>query len=511
MKGATLGDVLRRSADQRGDWVAISFNGERRMTFGELDLAANRMANSFADLGLDRGDRVAIFLANRPEYFTALFALARAGLVSVPMNRRLAPAEAARVVADAGARYLITEPAHSAVAEAVRGVAGVRGAIMVADDRSSVGLSDHLFSDLEYRGSPADPRVDVDDDEMQAIHYTSGTSGVPKGVMRSHAANLGAALGCIASVPTYGRDAWFYTIPMHSAGVYNFAIAPLVRGATVLVTDRFDTSQTLALCASENITMLHMVPTQYEMMVRAEGASPPKLPHLRTLLWGGSPMAAITSERVERWLGLPPLGVYGATEFTAMTYSNVEIFRSGRFDSVGVPCDLMEIRVVNDAGVELPRREWGELQVRGSLLMDGYFGKPELSASALTPDGWYRTGDWCREDEDGAISVTGRIAETILSGGENVFPLEVENVIMAMAGIVEAAVAGAPDDVWGQAVTAFVVRSDRSISEADVVNACRRDLAGFKAPRRVVFLDDLPKNALGKVEKRQLVRLLKPA
>src|SRR6202158_1041439 len=120
MKSATLGDVLRRSADQRGDWVAISFNGERRMTFGELDLAANRMASSLADIGLDRGDRVAIFLANRPEYFTALFALARAGLVSVPMNRRLAPAEAARVVADAGARYLITEPAHSAVAEAVR-------------------------------------------------------------------------------------------------------------------------------------------------------------------------------------------------------------------------------------------------------------------------------------------------------------------------------------------------------------------------------------------------------
>jgi acyl-CoA synthetase (AMP-forming)/AMP-acid ligase II len=143
--------------------------------------------------------------------------------------------------------------------------------------------------------------------------------------------------------------------------------------------------------------------------------------------------------------------------------------------------------------------------------MDGYFGKPELSASALTPDGYYRTGDWCREDEDGAISVTGRIAETILSGGENVFPLEVENVIMAMAGILEAAVAGAPDDVWGQAVTAFVVRSDRSISEADVVNACRRDLAGFKAPRRVVFLNDLPKNALGKVEKRDLVRSLKPA
>jgi long-chain acyl-CoA synthetase len=511
MKAATLGDVLRRSADQRGDWVAISFNGERRMTFGDLDLAANRMANAFADLGLDRGDRIAIFLANRPEYFTALFALARAGLVAVPMNRRLAPTEAARVAADARVSYLITEPAHSAVAEAVSAVPGVRGAIMVADGHTSLGASDHLFSDLERRGSPADPRVNVDDDEMQAIHYTSGTSGAPKGVMRSHAANLGAALGALAAVPTAGRDAWFYTIPMHSAGVYNFAIAPLVRGATVLITDRFDTSQTLSLCASERITMLHMVPTQYEMMVRAEGAARPNLPHLKTLLWGGSPMATITSERVEGWLGLPPLGVYGATEFTAMTYSNVEIYRSGRFSSVGLPCDLMEIRVVNEAGAEVPRGDWGELLVRGSLLMDGYFDKPEVSAAALTPDGWYRTGDWCREDQDGAIAVTGRIAETILSGGENVFPLEVENVIMTMAGIVEAAVAGAPDDVWGQAVTAFVVRSDQSISESDVVNACRKELAAFKAPRSVIFLDELPKNALGKVEKRDLVRSLKPA
>lgn len=215
-------------------------------------------------------------------------------------------------------------------------------------------------------------------------------------------------------------------------------------------------------------------------------------------------MVKQTADRLAEWLPVPCLGSYGLTEATCISYSTPTIYNSGRTDSSGYPIDLMSVRIADVEGKDVSFGEYGEVFLCGSVVMDGYWNQPELTSETIV-DGWLRTGDLGRLDDDGALTVIDRVKDMIITGGENVYPGEVESIISTLPGVSMTAVVGLPDEVWGQVVCACIVRSDSQLSRQNIINHCERNLAGYKKPRRIVFLDSLPTNALGKIVKHELV------
>jgi acyl-CoA synthetase (AMP-forming)/AMP-acid ligase II len=504
----TFSAELTELASRFDSRIAIAFNGETEITFRALDDHATQFASALLASGLSTGDRVGIYLKNRPEYFVAMFGLARAGMVAVPLNRRAAPAEVAAIIRDAEVRLLVTETGYESLLETALEAASVRMAIVVGDrpERERTGVRSYgEFMVIDA----SDVRLpDVRDDEVQAIHYTSGTTGTARGVVRTHRANLAVARGALEAIPCGEGVAWFHTLPMNSVGIYAFALAPLLMGGYVVITEDVDPDLTLRLAETYKVKMLHAVPTVWEMLMRVErGVSAlSAISSVQMAIWGGSPLSRGSAERLERWINVPCVGCYGSTEAPCMSYSNADIYRSGRFNSSGPPVGGMEIRVVSEEGKDLPAEAWGEVLISGPMLMSGYLNKPEMTKAAIDARGWYRTGDWGRLDRDGSLTVTDRTKDMLISGGENVYPGEIENVISALPGVAEVAVIGVPDDLWGQVVWACVVRNSFDLDEEAIIASCRKALAGFKSPRRVHFFDDLPKNATGKILKTELVK-----
>lgn len=504
MPNMTLDDILRRGVERYADLVALS-SPDRDVTYAGLDEQATRFANGLLAMGLGSGDRVAVLLQNRAEYIVAVFGVSRAGLVLVPINRRIAAAEAVAVAEDAAPRVLVSEPFFDEVVEALAAVPSLTHTIMVAADGQQRVLT---FEDFVRDASTRAPEIAVRPDDLQAIYYTSGTTGMSKGVMRSQSANAWSAVVSAEVLPTGPGEAWLYTIPMHSIALYGLGLAPLWTGGRMLFTERFDPAESIALVQRTEAAVVHMVPTMWEMAVRFATQQGEQLPSVRHALWGGMPMSRGIAQRLEAWLPVPCVGCYGSTEAPCMTYSTPEISASGRFDSSGPAVGGMELRVVDDDGRPVPAGEYGEVLVRGPLLMDGYLNQPEVTAAVLDEDGWYHTGDRGKVDEDGALTVNDRKKDMIISGGENVYPGEIENVVSTLPGVLETAVVGIPDEIWGQSVCAFVVRETDALTESTIKERCRERLAGYKTPRRVVFVDTLPKNAMGKIVKHELLASL---
>jgi long-chain acyl-CoA synthetase len=496
-----VADVVRRVAAERGSVVAVR-HGARTLTYSELDERSNRLAQALAAAGVGPGVRVAHLDRTGPEVIELLFAASKIGAVLVPLNWRLAVAELERIVADSGAPVLIAGPAFAETASAL--AAGRRAPMTVVETGPAyeAWLAAREAVDPGGRGASDDPIVQM---------YTSGTTGVPKGVLTTHR-NLAAAA---ETSPRWAFDedtVSLTPLPMFHIGGIGWAFLGLWNGATTILVSEFVPEAVLDLLERERVTNAVFVPTMLQLLAAVPGAAERDYSALRSIAYGASPITTPVLKAALRTFGCDLFGIYGLTETTGAAVQldaadhDPDGPRSRLLRSAGRPYPWVELRVVDpSSGAPCGPREVGEVRLRAPNVMAGYFNRPAETAAALTPDGWLRTGDGGYIDEDGYLFLTDRIKDMILSGGENVYPIEVEEALAQHPAVAEVAVIGVPHERWGETVKALVVaRPGTAPGADDLVAFARTRLAGYKLPRSIELVDALPRTPSGKVLKREL-------
>jgi malonyl-CoA/methylmalonyl-CoA synthetase len=474
-------------------------------TYERLFAAAAALASGLAAQGLRKGDRVAFFLGNRPEFVVAYLAAIRLGAVMVPINLAYRRREIAHMVLDAEPRLLITE----------RSLLPVLDELEAGDRRSleRVILAEELDDLKGNQASFAPPVVGGSDPAM--LLYTSGTTGRSKGAIITHDNVLATVTGLLAAWAWEPRDALLLSLPLfHTHGLVVGLHCALAAGATVHLRRRFEAGETAADLLAGEPTLFFGVPTMYVRLVAelrrrtAEGERA-GLARMRLFCSGSAPLAPETFAAFRELTGHDILERYGMTE-TGMNLSNP--YAGPRLPgTVGTPLPGVSIRIVDRQNVDLPPGSEGDLLVAGSNVFSGYWRSPEKTAESFVHDDlgrrWFRTGDLAREDAaTGYVTLLGRSRELILTGGFNVYPREVEEVLATYPGVRESAVAGRPHPEWGEVPVAFLVVESPfdEVTEAALVAFCKSQMAGFKVPRRFEYLEALPRNALGKVQKHLL-------
>lgn len=490
---------IREFAVARPRATAV-IDGERTLTFGALDERSSRLGARLLERGLRTGDRVAVLLGNRLEYPEVAAGVAKAGLVMVPLNPRLTPAESRYILEHSGARALVVDDALAAVAGDL-------------DDLGLVVLSiggTQLGPDYEHELAAAtsrDPGVAVAEQDPFCIAYTSGTTGRPKGVVISHRSRaLTFYLSALEWGLGPGRTSAAVAPMYHGAG-FAFGYAPVFCGGTVTMLRHWDPEEFLALMERDRVSSTFLVPTHAQMLRGlGEGAVAKRdLSALDTLYFNASALPWPLKQWVMQ--EFPDRGIhelYGSTEAGIITNLRPadQFTRPG---SVGHAWFMTELRVVDDAGNPVGPGEPGELFSRSPFLMNGYHDNPEATAACTTEDGFLTCGDVVVRDDDGYVHIVDRKKDLIISGGVNVYPREVEDVLATHGAVVESAVVGLPHETWGEEVAAYVVlRPGATATEAELEAHCRTALAGFKVPRQWTVTSSLPRNAAGKVLKREL-------
>lgn len=509
LENLRVADVVREHAAGRPDVVAVRC-GECALSYAELDERSSRLAQGLLSAGVGAGDRVAHLDRTAPEVVELLFATSKIGAVTVPLNWRLAPAELETIVADAGCAVMIAGPDYREVARAI--------ARDVPQQLEVVDTGD----DYERRlaaASPIDPGYSGEASDVAVQMYTSGTTGLPKGVLTTQR-NLAAAY--------LSADVWAFDsasisltpLPMFHIGGIGWAYLGLVNGATTILVSDFDAGRVLDLLEHERVTNAVFVPTILQMLVAVPGAAERDYSSLRSIAYGASPITSPVLRAALRTFRCPLFGVYGLTETTGGVVQlrpedhDADGARQHLLRSAGRPLPWVEMRIVEPVtGGECGVGEVGEVWLRAPNVMAGYYNRPAETVAALMPDGWLRTGDAGYRDEDGYLFLTDRIKDMIVSGGENIYPVEIEEILSQHPGVVDVAVIGVPHERWGETVMALVVRTPGTVVEADeLVAFAREKLAGYKLPRAVEFVAELPRSPAGKVLKRDLrARYASPA
>jgi long-chain acyl-CoA synthetase len=471
-----IATMLTKAARTHPDRVALR-QGESQRTYAELDARATAIAGG---LGVSPGDRVVIWSENRIELVEALFAIWRAGAVAVPVNHRLREAEVAAIVEDAGASVVCTS--------------------------SSAELGAPLVDITDLPVGPAQPPREAGAGELGWLFYTSGTTGRSKGACLSHENLLSMSVSCLADIHGFQpEDVVLHAAPLsHGSGLY--MLPAIARGTTnVLASRGFDPPEIVELVEHEQVSVVAFVaPTMIVKLLDDPSLDPARLATLRNVVYGGGPMYVKHIRRAIELLGPIWTQLYGQGESPMTgTYLRREEHRldtpdhERRLGSIGIPRTDIELRI------DAPTGEPGEILLRGPTVMSGYWRDPEATAETLR-GGWLHTGDVAFCDEQGYVFLVDRLKDMIVSGGSNVYAREVEETLLTHPLVREAAVVGLPDDYWGEIVHAFVVTGGESPTETQLIEHCAARIAPFKKPKSVEFVDDLPKNAYGKVLKRVL-------
>jgi fatty-acyl-CoA synthase len=499
-----LASTLTRAALKWPDKVALVFEG-RRWTYAQWNRRVNKAAHAFRAAGIGKGDRVAFLTYNLPEQVTGFFALMKIGAVPVPINYRLAANEVKYIVDDSRARILVFEEALRAPVTAIRDELAVDKLIYVGPKPEGAEIP---FEAFVAPGAEREPEAQVGWEDPAFIMYTSGTTGRPKGVVRSHLAETMGSMIMALECGFRHDDVLLNNKPLFHIAQLQIQFVPFVQlGGTNVLTRGFDVHETLSLVGTERVTVLHGVPTQMVMLVAVDLAKY-DLRSLRCGFYGGQTLA---DDVTRKCMALFPeyfANIYGSTEALVVTACDYRK-HPDKLGSVGKAAVNMEVRVIRpdskDPEDACRPGEIGQLITRGPSLLTGYLNLPERTSAAFT-QGWFCSGDAAQLDEDGFITVLGRMDHTIKSGGENIHPSEVENVLFKHPGVANAAAVGLPSRKWGQAVCAAIVRRDPDLTAQTLDEFCRNspDLASFKRPRHYFFVDEIPANPTGKVERGKL-------
>ncbi len=482
--------------------------GAVTLSWGEVYERARRVSGALAAVGVGRGDRVAFLDRNGIEYFEVFFGCALLGAVSVAVNWRLASSEMAAILEDAGASVLFFGPDYTAAVKEL--------APTVTSVQTWVPLDEYPdWRDADGIG-PADPGFEPGPEDVVTQLYTSGTTGLPKGAMIC-ARNVSCILTEADQVFHIGSDTVsLVAMPLFHIGGTGWALSGMSRGGHSVIVRDIDPATVLGLIEEHRITETFVVPAVLMFLLNAPELSTADLSSLRTVFYGASPISEDVLVRSMTALGCDFAQVYGLTETSGAITSLMPADhdptgpRSGLLRSAGRPFDHVELRIVDpESGAVLPAGEVGEIWTRSDQNMLGYWNRSAETVAVLSHDGWFRTGDAGWIDADGYLFLHDRIKDMIVSGGENIYPAEVENALLAHPAVADAAVIGVPDDKWGETVKAIVVRApgvsdDDEALAADIMAGTRARLAHYKCPTSIDFTESLPRNPSGKVLKREL-------
>jgi len=495
-----LSNWIEHQADFVPDKCAIRFAG-RDLTYAEVAKNVNRLADSLVNqLGVGRGDRVVYLGLNSPDIIVLLFACARVGAVLAPLNWRLAAPEHAYLLEQSEPRAIFVKPEF---VEHVTNLGPVTGSMArVAFGEAEDGwLSYDALLSQGAESFQANTATHGDDPVL--LCYTSGTTGRPKGALLSNDAFTWNAVNSAHMHDLTSEDVILTVLPMFHVGGLNIQTLPALHaGATVIIHERFEIDLFFNALQQDDVTLTLLVPTVVHALTSDSRWETADLSKLRMISVGST----IVPEQMVRNLGargVPLVQVYGSTETAPIAAYMPFRETTKRPASTGIPAMHCEIRLVDEGGNDVPVGEKGEILVNGPNVMTEYWRDPEATLAAFT-DGWFHTGDIAHCDSDGFLYVDGRIKEMIISGGENVYPAAVENVLSECADLREVAVVGRPDDQWGEVVVAVVVPQGDNRDPEKIIRFCEGRIAGFETPREVIFVDELPRNAMGKVEKEAL-------
>jgi fatty-acyl-CoA synthase len=495
-----IGKVLAKRASTTPNREAV-ISRSKVFTFSQLNRRANQLANAFLNLGVKPGQRVGLLMYNNNEFLETYFGLSKIGAVLVPLNTRLSAAELDFILEDCDVIYFVYGQAFEAVVQSMTFPA--KGRPMIVTGSPSLPNT-RAYEDVLAQGGPEEPTIPIDENDLNVIMYTSGTTGHPKGAMLTHKGMYGAGVEMLIGLHYQYPDRCLILGPFFHSGSITPFIGHVVKGIASVIMEKFEPRKALALIEKHRIQLMIGVTTIMKMMMDIPELSSYDLSSWKYAILPGSPLPFELVKDAHDRIGVLCQNLWGMTEMCGPgSFMNVEdILRKP--ESAGKPYFNVDLRIVNSDGTELTPGQVGEVVVRAPHVMLGYWKRPEATRDTIQ-DGWLYTGDLGCLDQEGFLYIIDRKKDMLVSGGENVYPAEIERVINEIPEVAEATVIGIPDDKWGEVPKAFIVALRGSTLTSEAVRAhCRSKLAGYKVPRQIEFLDQLPRTPSGKVLKRKL-------
>lgn len=498
-----LGEMLARNARQYPDKTALVFEG-KALTFAELNSRVNRLAAALARRGVTHGSKVAVLMFNKLEVIEAYFACQKLGACPVPVNFRLAADEVRYILGNSEAVGIIVDSDLESLAVEA-GAANPTVAFILSTSSSSVAPVESYETALSFE-LDVEPDAMVDDEDLAFLMYTSGTTGLPKGAMLTHQNLMANTINWTIEMEAGHEDVWLSGLPLFHIGGVNGILPFIFTGGTSIITPstNFDAADSLVKIVQYDVTMCYFVPTQWQEICSLPEARNVDTSKLRKALWGASQAPKSTLELlVSTFPSVGIVNAFGQTEMSSNTCFLKPADAVRKMGSVGKPAINVEVRIVDDEMNDVPAGQIGEIVYRGMTVMKGYFRNDRATDEAFA-GGWFHSGDLVLMDDEGFITVVDRKKDMIISGGENIYPAEVERVLEQHPAVREVTVIGVAHPKWVETPVAVVVPNGEPPTEVELIEFAKARLASYKKPTRVVFVETLPRNAAGKILRREL-------